>query len=282
MTQQTGASSLKQMLKRYQQAAIGRLQTTGKLIVESGSLELSDESISFATDPGCETFNDDFVALWRPKDAGDVQWAAAIADGVTGSLLAQEAAELACHLGLAAICKASSNRSNETGNPIAFVTKVFHRIGDQIKLKPEEFRPSDCPNSIWKIAVREGKFFQTTLTLLWGTPAGLRVMAVGDGGILYSYADTPSQITTHTFGSGKLQCLGPRSGPVQPEAYLLENWHGVACYTDGFAESVAQKAGLPATMLDQQRTIASVIEDLNDDFPELVNDNLSAFRVVKV
>lgn len=281
MPQQTDASLLKQMLQRYQQAAIRRLQTTGKLIVESGSLELNDESISFATDPGCETFNDDFVALWQSMNDGDVQWALAIADGVTGSLLAQEAAELACHLGLAAICKTSSNCSYETGNPFGFVTNVFHRIGDQIKSKSHLYRPSDCPNAIWKVAVGGGKFLQTTLTLLWATSAGLRVMAVGDGGILYSYTDNPSQITNHTFGSGKLQCLGPRSAPIQPEAYSLENWRGVACYTDGFAESVAQKIGLPSTMLDRQQTIASVIDHLNDDFPEWVNDNLSAFRVLK-
>lgn len=281
MAKDNDAGALNQTLQQYQQVAVDRLHASGRLEIESGCFDSGDDSISFASDPGCETFNDDFVALWQPTNAGDVQWAAAIADGVTGSLLAQEASALACHLGLASICKASSVDSKAMQNPYAFVAKVFHRIGDQVKSKPDLYRPSDCPSSIWKIAVREGKFLQTTLTLLWATSAGLRVMALGDGGILYSYIDTATQITTHTFGSGKLQCLGPRSAPVQPEAYLLENWRGVACYTDGFAESVAQTIGLPPMMLDRQQTIASVIDHLNDEFPEWVNDNLSAFRVVK-
>ena len=281
MTKDNDAGALNQTLQQYQQVAVDQLRTSGRLVIESSCFVSGDESISLATNPGCETFNDDFVALWQPTNTGNVQWAAAIADGVTGSLLAQEASTLACYLGLASICTAGSADSQAAQNPAASVTKVFHRIGDQIESKLEQYQPSDCPSSIWKIAVREGKFLQTTLTMLWATSAGLRVMAVGDGGILYSYTGTASQITTHTFGSGKLQCLGPRSAPVQPEAYLLENWHGVACYTDGFAESVAQRTGLPSMMLDRQQTIASVIKHLNDDFPELVNDNLSAFRVVK-
>ena len=245
-----------------------------------GDLRIADDSISFAADPGCETFNDDFIAVWRPKDSSPIRWAAAIADGVTGSLLAQEAAELVCYFGLSAIAR-SSGQSVVSQNPIAFAARVFHQIGRQIVAHPENYVPASCPGSVWRVSVREGKFLQATLNLVWATDEGLRVMAVGDGGLLYSYAATPTQFNSHTFGSGKLQCLGPRSSLVQPEAYLLEDWHKLACFTDGLAEAVEELAELPSMLFERSRNVASVIEHLNTDEPELVNDNLSAFCVAR-
>lgn len=273
-------SSIEALVDRYRRAALERLEKSGKIQTRAGSLDIGDCSISFASDCGCETFNDDFVAIWKPARASEINWAAAIADGVTGSLLASEAAELACFFGLGAVAKANSDQSANARNPIAFVTRLFHQLGRLIQLQPEVFRPMNCPESIWRIAIREGKFLQTTLTLIWSTAEGLRVMAVGDGGLLYSHVDAPIQFTIHTFGTGKLQCIGPRSTPNHTEAYLLEDWSFVAGYTDGLAESVEHQAELPAMLCD--RDVASVIGFLNDDCPELVNDNLSAFRAVKV
>lgn len=271
------------MVERYRQAALERLENCGRVQTSSGTFCIGDCSVSFASDCGCETFNDDFVAVWKPARASRIQWAAAIADGVTGSLLAREAAELACYSGLASVAKANTGQQRQSAdgqNPIAFVNRLFHRVGRTVQLQQEIFRPQDCPESIWRIAFREGKYLQTTLTLIWSTAEGLRVLAVGDGGLLYSQSDDPTQFAMHTFGNGKLQCLGPRSAPAQTEAYLLEDWSCVVAYTDGLAESVEQQAGLPAMLHD--REVASVIEFLNDDCPELVDDNLSAFRAAKV
>ena len=269
------------LLERYRRAALKRLDATGSIETGCGSFDTDGQAISFATDQGCETFNDDFIAFWKPKSAGELSWVAAVADGVTGSLLAREAAELACYLGLVAVGKSDLSPSAISKNPIAYVTRVFHQIGRQVQAKSDGLRPDDCPNAIWKVAVREGKFLQTTLTLIWSTSEGLRVMAVGDGGILYSYLSTPAEPTPHTFGTGKLQCLGPLSAPVQPEAYLLKDWKCVACYTDGIGELVEQVSDLSAKVSDGKQSIASVIEYLNVDHPELVDDNLSAFRVVR-
>lgn len=282
MADSTDGEAAVDLLRQYQQAALGRINANGRLHIGSGTFNVDDHAISFAIDPGCETFNDDFVAVWQPAYAGDVFWAAAIADGVTGSLLAQEAAELACYFGLSAIAKANPDRSAIAKNPIAFVTRLFHLMGRRVQSAPDDFRPPNCPSSIWKLAIREGKYLQTTLTLVWSTADGLCIMAIGDGGILYSYESDPKRFTSHTFGSGKLQCLGPRSAPVQPEAYLLENWSGIACFTDGLAEAIEGRSDFPTMMFDRQENIASAIDFLNRDCPELVNDNLSAFRAMKV
>lgn len=271
------------MVERYRQAALERLEKDGELQTVSGSHEIGDCAISFASDGGCETFNDDFVAIWKASQASEIQWAAAIADGVTGSLLAGEAAELACYCGLVAVAKTNFGqpaKSPETRNPVAFVTRLFHRLGRHVQLQQEVFRPNNCPESVWNVAVREGKFLQTTLTLIWSTEEGLRVMAVGDGGLLYSHIDAPGQFATHTFGTGKLQCIGPRSTPKDAEAYVLEDWNCIVGYTDGLAESVELKADLPSML--QDRDVSAVIKFLNVDSPELVNDNLSAFRALKV
>lgn len=266
------------LLHRYRSAALKRIERYGSVATLLGDFEVGGESISFAADPGCETFNDDFVAFWRPNEAGAIHWAAAIADGVTGSLLAQEAAELACYLGLAAIAN-RDRRSAISGNPIAFATRIFHQIGRQIVAAPEAFVPAGCPKSIWQVSAREGKFLQTTLNLVWSSDEGLRLMAVGDGGLLYSYAASPDQFTGRTFGSGKLECLGPRSALVQPEAYLLENWSGLACHTDGLAATIEELNDFPEMLFDRDQSVSSVIEGLNRDHPELVDDNLSAFCV---
>ena len=282
LNQQIYATAKQDFIERYRRAALKRLDATGSIHTGCGAFEFDGQAISFATDPGCETFNDDFIAFWKPKSAGELNWVAAVADGVTGSLLASEAAELACYFGLVAVGKSNLNPSAISKNPIAYVTRVFHQIGRCCQAEPDGLRPANCPNAIWKVAVREGKFLQTTLTLIWSTADGIRIMAVGDGGVLYSYLNAPTEFTPHTFGSGKLQCLGPRSASVQLEAYLLENWSSVTCYTDGLAESVEQVAELPAMVSDGQQSIGSVIKYLNVDHPELVDDNLSAFRVVKV
>lgn len=282
MAENNDEDTIAGLLQRYQNSALKRLESTGSVETNCGSLDVRDESISFASDPGCETFNDDFIAVWRPNESGSVRWAAAVADGVTGSLLAQDAAELACYAGLAAIAKANDGHSAASGNPMAFVTRIFHQIGRRILAAPDQFVPPDCPKSVWKVAAREGKFLQTTLNLIWSTEDGLRVMAIGDGGLLYSLVDTPTQFATHTFGAGKLQCIGPRSATVEPEAYLLPNWSRFACYTDGLAEAVAIMSELPTMMFDPTRNVGSVIERLNIERPGLINDNLSAFCVARV
>lgn len=282
MADPTDGDDIHGALRPYRQSAIKRLEASGTIETDSGSFDIAGCSISFAADPGCETFNDDFIAVWKPANAGGVSWAAAIADGVTGSLMARSASELACYFGLAALVKANVAQSAVSKNPIAFVTRLFHQIGRRVQSTPEHFRPSDCPSSIWKLAIREGKILQTTLTLVWSTPDGLCVMAVGDGGILYSYADSPAVHNSHMFGSGKLKCFGPFSAPVQPEAYLLENWSNIACFTDGLAEAVNGKDCFTAMLCDRQRTVTSVIDHLNADCQEFVDDNLSAFRAVKV
>lgn len=283
MTQLKEADRLATLLREYRQSALGRLDSAGSVKTGCESLDVAGDSISFATDPSCESFNDDFIAFWKPEQNVAVGWAAAIADGVTGSLLAQHAAELACLFGLSGIAKSNEpSRSIISKNPIAFASRLFQQLGRHVASEPEIYRPSDCPNSIWQLAVREGKFLQTTLTLIWSTSEGLRIMAVGDGGVLYSYNSEPDKFTSHTFGSGKLQCLGPRSSPGEPEAYLLEDWSSVACYTDGLAEAIEEREELPAMMFDQRGTVATLIDYLNDKFPEVVNDNLSAFRVARV
>ena len=186
MNQQTDATAKPDLLERYRRAALKRLDATGGIETGCGSFDTQGQAISFATDPGCETFNDDFIAFWQPKLAGELNWVAAVADGVTGSLLASEAAELACYLGLVAVGKSNLNPSAMSQNPIAYVTRVFHQIGRCVQAEPDGLRPANCPNTIWKVAVREGKFLQTTLTLIWPTAEGIRIMAVGDGGVLYS------------------------------------------------------------------------------------------------
>jgi len=258
VNESTDASATDELLRRYRQSAQKRLDSTGTIETGAGFFEVNGSQISFAADPGCETFNDDFVSVWRPKQTGAIHWAAAIADGVTGSLLAKEAAELACLWGLAAIAKGNGGIRSSSRNPIAVVARLFHQIGRQVLLQPEKFIPAGCPKSVWEIATREGKFLQTTLNLIWSTEDGIRVMAVGDGGLLYSLVDAPAKVASHQFGSGKLQCIGPRSATADSEAYLLANWKCFACHTDGMADSVQELSDLPERLFDSEYTAASV------------------------
>ena len=111
LNQQIDATAKPDLLERYRRAALKRLDATGSIETGCGSFDTDGQAISFATDQGCETFNDDFIAFWKPKSAGELSWVAAVADGVTGSLLAREAAELACYLGLVAVGKSDLSPS---------------------------------------------------------------------------------------------------------------------------------------------------------------------------
>jgi hypothetical protein len=179
VAQQQESRDIGHLIGKYKHSALKRLKRRGKVQTEGGAFASGKSSIAFASDAGCKTFNNDFVASWQPADTKEVLWAAAIADGVTGCLLASEASELAALCGLAAIAAATDSAASR--NPIAFTTRVFHQIGRQVANAPNGLCPSDCSASAWEFATRKGKFLQTTLNLVWATHDGLRIMAIGDG-----------------------------------------------------------------------------------------------------
>ena len=79
VAQNNNPASMQDLLQRYRHAAVNRLESLGTIETGCGSFDIAGHSISFAADPGCETFNDDFIAVWMPKQAGSINWAAAVA-----------------------------------------------------------------------------------------------------------------------------------------------------------------------------------------------------------
>ena len=262
---------------QYKTSALKRLELLGEVQTQLGSFTLGETTVTFASDAGCKSFNNDFVAVWTPSDAKDVLWAAAIADGVTGCLLASEASELAALCGLAAVASGSVAHRN----PLAFVARVFRKIGKQVAANQEAFCPPGHSKVSWEFATRKGKFLQTTLNLVWATTDGLQIVAVGDGGIVYSTAENLTLLAIHQFGNGKLRCLGPMVASLEQEAYRIPRGGHLACFTDGLADAVDNLSGFSDLLFDSEHSSESILQGLNGNHPEFVDDNISVLRIIE-
>lgn len=270
------------LISGYEDSVRSRLEAQGVLQTGCGDTQIALDAISFSSAVGGKTENDDYIAFWQPHKSVGLHWAVAIADGVTGCILPSEAARLACLLGLSTIERSFRRNAAGPDNPFALVLRVFRQLGRRIQSAPEKFVPSTCQASTWKVAVRRGKFLQTTLNLIWADDAGLRIMAIGDGGILYSYSTSPNQVSTQSFGSGKLSAIGPVGGLPAVESYLLEDWATLICHTDGVSDLLDFEPESAPALCNARKTVEAIIDEFCKEHSDLIEDNLSTFRSVKV
>jgi len=122
---------------------------------------------------------------------------------------------------------------------------------------------------------------QTTLNLVWATTDGLQIVAVGDGGIVYSTAENLTLLAIHQFGNGKLRCLGPMVASLEQEAYRMPRGGHLACFTDGLADAVDNLSGFSDLLFDSEHSSDSILQGLNGNHPEFVDDNISVLRIIE-
>ena len=260
-----------------------RFSDLGSVSTNAYSCTVGSTKVSIGSHVGGKATNEDYVAYFEPAADGSMRWAAAIADGVSGSVLGGVAAELACKLALSTLARNHVQRSKRgAAYPILFANRVLRRIGFLIAKDPDRFCPHGVPASIWKRAVASGKFLQTTLTLVWEEDQQVQIVNVGDGGIVYSVVSDPNAFAVHSLGEGPLDCIGPQNTPRDIQAYRIENCHGLACYTDGLDDVMEQVEGAAELLLgDGSGTVADVLELIDSRHPEFVEDNLSVIRFVR-
>jgi serine/threonine protein phosphatase PrpC len=276
-------TELASLIDRFNAAAMRRLKTVGELKTESGSFVADSTHVSFASAVGGKVSNEDYVASIKPTAGSTIQWAAAIADGVSGSFLGGVAAELACTVALAAVVGDRKGIARKhRAFPIVLVNRLLQRIGYLVETNPAQFCPKGVPVSIWNRAITIGKFLQTTLTVLWQDECRIQVLTVGDGGILYSQIVAPEVISFHKFGGVKLECIGPKNVPRNVEAYQIDDWNSIACFTDGLnevAEQVKEFSDLLFRHSDD--AAADAVKHVDQQYAELIEDNVSVVRMIK-
>ena len=86
----------------FKEDAIQRLNDSGTLQSTSGSFQGGRFTLSFFSCVGDKNKNEDAAFLWTSNE-GPLLWAAAIADGVTGSMISKAASELACLAAIATV-----------------------------------------------------------------------------------------------------------------------------------------------------------------------------------
>lgn len=273
-------NELENLIERIRAVATERLNAAGELKTETGSCRIDSSQVSFASITGGKVGNEDYVAFLKPASEGSIQWAASIADGVSGSVLGGVAAEIACKVALSALVAVHGGNTKRNGAlPILLANRVLRRIGREIETCPDQFCPIGVPVSIWNRAVTSGKFLQTTLTVLWETEDQIQIVSVGDGGIVYSQNSSPKELAFHKFGEGALDCIGPKSAPRNIEAYRMDDLACFACFTDGLHEAVDEVEEFPASLFRQTQSAAiDALEFIDHQHPEMAEDNLSVVR----
>ena len=261
--------------------AIDQLKANGNLTTGVGSYSNAIAQMSFASSIGGKNANDDFIAFFNPTDDTAFDWAAAIADGVSGSLLGDVASELACITALSSLAKNPEQIIN-AAHPVSEANRALRQIGSTFENDPERYCPSGIPASIWKRALQAGKVLQTTLILIWSVENQIQIVAVGDGGLLYSVRSNENAFAVHEFGSGKLSCIGPKNVPHDVEAYQIDDWSCLACFTDGLTEVAKKVEAFSTTLFDGSSNSAhEALEFVNGQHPELAEDNLTVFRLIR-
>ena len=231
--------------------------------------------------------NQDSTLLWVPFDVGRIRWAAAVADGVSCSFYAKCGSRLACHAALAVLL-GLQERGDKVLRPLPSCVKMFQRIGRRIAECPEAFRPAGCSQSIWRRVVRDGTLFQTTLLVVWQEGRRLHVDGIGDGGFILVYRPDAHPMTFFPSSSGPVNCLGPKTLLDDRDyGHEFSQWNTLAAFTDGVSDAISQNLDasldrLHVAAADPQTNPAEVlIRFLDQQSPELIDDNMSALTVVR-
>ena len=277
-----------------------QLESAGEIVSESGVIPRSQEHIFVHTDFGPEKqdkdTNQDFVLGWcAPSPCGnDMQWAVAIADGVTSSWRSELAAQVACWTGLSGlVTSGEESASNRGWQGLNAACDGVDRLTEAFLPHSETLCPADEFPATWDYMVRSGLFFQTTLLLVWREGTRVILVSVGDGGaaIRESASATPEEsdwsILTTDLSAEYVNVIGPSGHDVlKTDAVLsvdIDSFSILALYTDGIGR-VAQPA--PSRLMsviaresadsDRRTNVAEeTINLLMESSPDELQDNLT-------
>lgn len=273
------------------------LNRSGFVICESGAQQLGCVELCCYTDQGPvdqdKVRNEDFVLAWLPRgEDDDVSWAIAMADGVSSSYFAREAAELVCWQALGHLIASSRASSLVTGEEsVSRATESLCQLGTRLRADPESYVPVGDYNSTWAYVLRKGRFLQTTLTLAWECGKEIFLIVVGDGGVVIGNRHNSSVdwISRMTKDSHVVHALGPDklSGQQLDIACRMEvpATFRLALFTDGLQTAIYRKS---AQLWDH--TVASVagdnpaeamVREWMQTGPTQFDDNLTLALVVR-
>lgn len=281
------------------------LTDAGELHGSPATLALNGLTIATATDNGGKPINQDCVLLFTPNQPSPLRWAAAVADGVSSSLNSEAASSLACHAALASLTqayclrhrRAASSRSRlldkfyacshhfrsyfrrrARPEPLVAALRSLNRIGRMVRWSPERYRPETITNSSWRRVLRDGRYLQTTLMVIWQVDNQLRLEGVGDGGFSVQFSQFNEPLVYQPSADRPVDCLGPHRQP-QELGYRMafDRWLRLSVHTDGVTPALLNTPGLIPTTLDRVRTnqASTALRWIIRKRPDLVDDNLS-------
>lgn len=251
--------------------AIETLRSRGHVIAGTGARNWKAGMLAIHTDFGPagqdKEENQDFVLAWTPDDDNStVDWAVAMADGVTSSYLSGEGARIACSAGLTALItdEDSQDWRKRARRAVDAAGTGIGELADEILTDPDRFRPAEEFNSTWRYLLREGRFLQTTFSLVWSECRRLNVAIVGDGGVMRDGCGSElTEVTKLTDeATNKVHAIGPNNRIVSEfdfaDSLALQGTGIVAVFTDGIARGITQ---CPAELFDVIRNEQLVSDD---------------------
>jgi len=277
-----------------------QVERQGTLRVASGSLAEGDYRIDLHTDAGPadqeKTINQDYVVAWSgtPRETPTgIDWAIAMADGVTAARYAEIAAELACWAALQRLLEEPATLA-----PGAAARGALHAAGGQLELvaaplaeDPEETCPDDEMFSNWKWVLKRGWLLQTTLSLAWCQQGDVHLAMIGDGGALLLTERQPGQVLAAPQETSVVHALGP-ANPRPERMDLFESLRLAAgqkllICTDGVGrgiERLRSRGQLPLQPCFEEAAThlaRALIDGWLAQYPSEFSDNLTLALVTR-
>jgi len=278
----------------------GQLERQGTLRVASGSLAEGDYRMDLHTDAGPadqeKTINQDYVVAWSGPQRGTptgIDWAIAMADGVTAARYAEIAAELACWTALQTLLQQPANLT-----PGAAARGALHAAGGQLESvaaplaeDPEETCPADEMLSNWKWVLKRGWLLQTTLSLAWCQQGDVHLAMIGDGGALLLPKGEPWQVLTAPQETSVVHALGP-ANPRPERMDLFQSLRLAAgqkllICTDGVGRGIERLRSRGQLSLEAcfegaaTQPARALIDDWLAQYPSEFSDNLTLALVTR-
>ena len=271
---------LSQLLLRNAALQISKLEESGWVYEAEKTIKGQELTLAMSTDSGGKEHNQDSAAMFVPRQPSPVYWAVAIADGITSSLESDLGSRLACLAALTVI-KMFQDAGKPPRSPILSCQRYFNTLGERVCSSPDEYRPADSSQSGWARTVRDGRFAQTTLLVLWCDDRGLHFEGLGDGGFWLSVEPGMPPMLFRPDSSGPVNCLGPLQHVTPIDfAFQTRTWEHAALFTDGLGDVVAANDVLGLTTLEpaSENPASSALQHvLEQDVHHDIEDNVTFF-----
>lgn len=246
-----------------------QLAQAGQLLVADARLVDDRMAISIYTDrgPDCadKDTNQDFILAWRPSRATgprQIELIMAMADGVSSSLHAEWAAEVACWT---SACVLATNQDRIAASDLAHVAfdaagSALNSLAQEITANPAIFKPKGEFDATWAYRLRKGRLVQTTLFLAWIDCHGLHAASIGDAGAVCRILDdagpdaacTDQVVAQCDLETNCVNAIGPHQTTIEQFDCWFETPMRTqtifAAHTDGIARGLGTE---PLALLDR-------------------------------